>query len=170
MNLNETIRPWLLACGAQHGNNQAYEFRRPDDSTRQEEPYYVYMATRLLPAQDGSQTQSTKTGYDAHVSAWKQHIHTIQIDLYNTEDGMRELAEACLMAEHNDSIKSIYKNKCSFYQVVDITNETTFDGERVYYHHRLICQWFEGIEYTLDDINGIVETVIFDITVNDPPS
>lgn len=170
MNPNTTIRPWLLACGAQHGNNQAYEYRRPDDSSRQEEPYYTYKETRLLPAEDGRHAQTTKTGYDAHHSARKQHTHTWQIDLHNSEDGMRELAEACLMAQDNDSIKGIFKSKCSFVEVVDITNESTFDDERIYHHHRLICTFYENIEYTLTDIDGVVEDVTVSFIVNDPPN
>jgi hypothetical protein len=166
MNPNKVIRPWIIAGGKQFGIRYGYEYRRPDDDTKQEEKYFVYRLMSIVPDQDGIHSQNTKTGTTANFSARKSHINAFEIDLYNSEDGARELCALCVMAQHDQEIRDLFKNVggCSFLSNEGVENLTTWDNEIIEYHYRLTCLFYEGIEYNISKDNEVVESITFSMT------
>jgi hypothetical protein len=165
MNPNSTIRPWILATGKKFGIRFGYEYIRPDDATRQEEPHFVYRLLGSVPDEDGVRDNSTKTGNVVNSSKVKSHINTFQIDLYDSEDGARELNTMCIAAERDDEIKRFFDAAgCRFDRNEGVENLTTFDSERKHYHFRLICTFYENIAYSTSKqaVNDVTFTTTWD--------
>ncbi len=165
MNPDTSIRPWLLACGAQYGIREAHDYRFPDAKTRQHEMYCTYKMISSEPNQVGYQDLSTKSGYDVSWKSVQKWYTIVEIDLYNSQDGLFELA-SFVVAQNNKDISAIFNDQCSLIDVVSLTNESTFDDERIDYHHKLIVRFEEDIEFVLDEINAIVETIDTDDAID----
>lgn len=158
MNPLTTIRPWLLATGAQFGIREVYEIRKHDatDETRE-----MYCTWRIMGStnEDGEDVLdlSTASGNNTLSKYAETWLTTVQIDIYNSQNGIYELASMCSGINHQ-SVKALFEEKAALYSKV-ITDETTFDDERINYHHRLTCVFRENISNTLTQTNGVVDTI-----------
>ncbi|MCP4709219.1 MAG: hypothetical protein GY869_11390 [Planctomycetes bacterium] len=160
MNPNSTVRLWLLACGKQYGINNAHLIDFPDAKTRSDQdPYFVYKLVATQSGQVGTHDQSTASGYNASRSARKKHLTTVQVDLYDSQDGLYELASMCVALQSDPVIRGIFDNQAEFFEMTQCLDLSIKDGNRVDYHQRMICTFEENIEFTLEDTNAIVETI-----------
>jgi hypothetical protein len=165
MNPNKVIRPWIIAAGRDFGIRYGYPYRRPDDATKQEEIYFTYRITGSEPDETGRHSQDTKTGYTANLSARKSHVNLVRIDLYNSEDGIRELNAMCIAAQDDGDIRNIFTSVgCSFIENLGVADETTWDAEEINHHHVLTCSFYENVEYNISKDNEVVESITFSMT------
>jgi hypothetical protein len=172
MNPKNTIRPWLLACSIQGkiGATEAYETNAPDMSGKPEHIYFVYhvsvakQTTKHHPVR--SRTLPDPEGYDVVVSASQQWQTKVIVDLYNSENGLSELAGCAVAAESNEDVdiqKVLRSGGIEFVPgSAEVENKTTRDGTRFYYHHRMVCYFntVEGFRHT--KTNHRVDTVNLD--------
>jgi hypothetical protein len=165
MNPNETIRPWLLACGAQFGIRQAHEYIYPDAETRQTESYCTYQSVNGAQSQVGIEDLTTaNAAYTANIKGAREHVQRWQIDLYCSQNGLYELEAFCIAADQNQALRNIFDSGgCAFAGSEGVTNMTTFDSGKIDYHFRLICLFREFVEIGLDEINGEVEKIAMGI-------
>jgi hypothetical protein len=159
MNPNTTIRPWLLACGEQFGIRQAHEYRWSDAKTRQHEMYCTYQIISSTPRDSGTRDMSSSSGYDVSVKGIQQWVTRVQVDLYNSQDGLYELAAFCVGADHVPAIRSIFGGKCAFIGAVSVDDYSEFDDAVVDYHQRLICDFYENVEISITDVNSVVDSI-----------
>lgn len=178
MNPNTTIKPWLLACGKQFGIRKAFDFRWADSENRQEEVYCDYRMASATPEEVGQHNLSYANGYDHHRKGCMSYLITVEINLYNAEDGMYILEGCGVMAHHSEPLRRIFKNAgVAFVEVLNITDQSLFDDEEVEHHHRMVCTFRENAEMELTEVNAIVETIriqleagrkIYEITLPEP--
>ena len=171
MNPNTTIKPWLLACGKQLGIRQAHDYRWPDADTRQAEKYCTYRLMTSVPTQEGHESLNTATDHTAHRRSVQQWLTTIQIDMYNVEDGLYDLASFAVAADGNPAIRAIFGKKCAFRQALQVVNLTEADNDSdIRYHHQLTCTFIENPEITIDDANAVVDGILTNIDVINHPA
>lgn len=160
MNPQTTIRPWLLACSVQGGIGaiDAHETSHPDASGKPEHIYFVYnvegakQPTKHHPIR--SRSLPDPDGYDVVVSASQQWQTKVVIDLYNSQNGLSELAGCAVAAESSEDTDIQNVLRAGGIEFVagsaEIENKTTRDGTRFYYHHRMVCYFntTEGFRHT----------------------
>jgi len=143
MDLDETVRPWLVACGSHFGAREAYRYRRPDASTLMERPYFTYRLHNYTEDNIGKSFSServTQDGYDVFERSLQPWEKSVLIDLYDHEFGDDALAACCIAAQKDTDIRNALKIKnAEFKNCVAITDESTTDAVRAYYHHQMIC-------------------------------
>ncbi len=110
-------------------------------------------------------TRAGAASHDIDRRGVQQHSQTVQIDMYNSEDGMYELEAFGVAAHHSPDIRAIFTtNGCAFGQVLSVTNMTEFDSDAdIRYHHRMICTFTEFVDISLEEINAIVDSILTDI-------
>ena len=163
MNPNASVRPWLLAVGKQFGIRQAHDFHWPDADTRPKQMYCTYRLLKTVPVSAGHHNLSTNTGNTLHRKASKPYKTTVQIDLYNSQDGLYELAAMEVAAFTNPVIRNIFKTGGCAFKTSEITDETEFDAEVIDYHQRMVAVFEENVEVSLDEINGVVDEIELDL-------
>jgi len=165
MNPDAVIRPWLLGCGAPFGARHAHPYRWPDVSTRPETPYFTYRPVSASPdfANGFDQIHEIKNTYDA-ISTYQQHwTLQIQVDLFNSASGMSDLAGCAIAAKVEQSFLNLFvANNAAFSKVVSISDMTEEDAERIYYHQRMVCEWYTYMVYRHENINHVVTSVVLD--------
>ncbi len=116
----------------------------------------------------------TRAGTDSHDierRGYQAHSQTVQIDMYNSEDGLYELEAFGVAAHHSPDIRQIFDtNGCAFGHVLSVTNMTEFDNDAdIRFHHRMICTFTENVDISLTEINAIVDSIPTDIdTITHP--
>ena len=160
MNPETTIRPWLLACLDQFGCKRVEDYRWSDPSTRPEAVYCHYMMVSSEPNETGYRdlTADPSPSYNVNTRYGQAHTTTIQIDLYISPNGLYELA-ACAVGARTQKNTQIFEDYCAFKEVQSVTNESEYDDEDIYYHHRMICTFNENIEISITDINAFVDQI-----------
>lgn len=177
MNPNETIRPWLLACSLQGdiGAVEAFEIGAPDMSGKEEEIYFVYTVkgAQEIPKVTAISTNAPAsvypTDFDVYVSAAQQWKTRVEVEIFNSQNGMSELAGCFIAAQKDQDLINLF-NVHHVEPVVgsaEVQNLSTRDGERIYYHHKLTC-YFHTIEsFSHRKINHRVGTIVLgDSTLN----
>jgi len=157
MNPLVTIRPWLLATGQQFGIREVHEIRWHDADNK---PREMYCTWRLMGSEDegGEDIHNLTTASDndavsKYAESW---LTTVQIDLFNSQNGIYELASMCAGINH-ETIKLLFVHAALYSKT--ITDESTYDDERIYYHHRLVCVFRENISNTITETNGVVTKI-----------
>ncbi len=157
MNPLTTIRPWLLATGKQFGIREVHEIRWHDADNK---PGEMYCTWRIMGSEDepGEDVHNltTASGYNASSKYAQSWLTTVQIDLYNSQNGIYELASMCA-GLHHQTIKNLFVHDAFYSKVV--TDQSTFDDERINYHHQLVCVFRETIANEITVTNGVVETI-----------
>ena len=157
MNPNTTIKPWLIICGKQMGINEVHEYRWHDADNKNDEPYIVYQELNSDDEQEGDiHDLSSRSGDNTASMFAEPWLSTVQIDLYNSQNGINELA-ALVSSIYHDTIRP-YMRHLSLYSE-DVTDLTTWDDERINYHHRLECQFRENVAHELTETNQAVQVV-----------
>ena len=158
MNPLTTIRPWLLATGKQFGIREVHETHWHDADNKPDEMYCTWhiVGSEDEPGED-IHNLTTASGSNAVSKFAESWLTTIQIDLYNSQNGIFELASMCAGLNHT-SIKIVFEEKAALYSKV-VTNQSTFDDEEITYHHRLVCVFRETIANTITETNGVVDLV-----------
>lgn len=165
MNPNSTLRPWILACGRQFGIRSAHDYRYPDYDTRNREMFCTYKLVSEAPMQKGVLDLTGTTENTVNRSGSQAHRVTVQLDLYNSQDGMYELSAFGVAANKCQAIRKIFRDHgCSFLEVVKVDNASTFDDDIVNYHHVMTCTFEEMVEISLDEVNGVVKEI--DLTLD----
>jgi len=114
----------------------------------------------FVPSEEGTQDQSTKTANIATRSYWQAWIQTVQVDLFESQNGMYELAAMTIAAKRNPVFIQLFREHgCSFEGVTSVVNLSTFDDSRIDYHHRLTCTFSVTVEHSLDDANAVVDEI-----------
>jgi hypothetical protein len=169
MNPNTTLRTWILACGKQFGIRKAFYMRWPDALNRQHEMYATYRMLNCIPDQVGQQGLNSKTGYTVHRKGAQKHKYTCRIDLYNSEDGMYELAAFGVAAHHSPDVRQIFKDHGSmFIEVLEVVDDSFVDDEEILHHQYMICTFTDNVEISLDETNGVVEQINFNLESGSP--
>lgn len=165
MNPDNVIRPWLLGCGQAFGAQEAHLYRWADAKSRPEVPHFTYRPVRGAPdIRYGAVAKDTAVDtYDCQ-SEYQQHwTVTYQIDLYNSSTGFADLAGCCIGAGHEQAYKNIFQqNNAAFHGASEVTDLTETDGERAYYHHRVLCTFHTWFVYQHKNINHVVTDVVLD--------
>ena len=169
MNPDTTLRTWILACGKQFGIREATVYRWPDADSRQHEWYATYRMTSCVPDQVGIQRLNSKTGNTVHRKGAQKHKVTCRIDLFNSQDGLYELAAWGVAAHHSPDIRKIFTDHGStFIEVIEVIDDSTWDDEEIIYHHYMICTFTDNVEISLDETNGVVDTATFNLEEDSP--
>lgn len=169
MNPSTTIRPWLLACGNQYGINEAFFLRWPDESTRPETMFFTYRleSTRRTNGSPAWSDMSSKAGHSATLKAIQAHTTVARIDLYNSQNGLYELASCCLALSHIESLQQLLcDHGVSLGDISEITDDTDYDADEIIYHQYAILEFNENVEFALTFDNEVVDEVLFNIIVN----
>ncbi len=158
MNPLTTIRPWLLATGKQFGIREVHEMRWHDADNKPDEMYCTWriMGSEDEPGED-VHNLTTASGYNAASKFAESWLTTIQIDLYNSQNGIYELASMCAGLNHV-TINALFEEKAALYSK-EVIDQSTFDDERINYHHQLNCVFRETIANELTETNGVIETI-----------
>ncbi len=165
MNPHTTIRPWLLVCLKQFGCREVHDYRWPDADTRPENIYCTYRMVQSVPVSSTELDLTAEPGaYDVTTRRVNAFETTVQVDLYNSQDGLYELC-ACGVGANVQKIKEFFEGTCRFKEVSSVTNESEPDDEVWNYHHRLICTFNEFVEISITEINAYVEQI--DLTIDD---
>lgn len=91
----------------------------------------------------------------------REHKTAVKITLYNSQNGIYELAACAIGAQMSPAIQNIFKAKqCAFHEVLSINSESFIDNEKVLYKHVMLVDFYERIEISLTDVNGIVDDVL----------
>jgi hypothetical protein len=65
-----------------------------------------------------------------------------------------------LALERNDQLKRLFEVESAMYRGFDrVIDQTTYDADRIYLHHSFIVTFEQNISFELEHINGVVETV-----------
>ena len=169
MNPKTTVRLWLLACGKQYGINNAYLINATDAAARGDQgPYFVYKLVSYASGQVGHHDQSEADEYTAVRGARKRHLATIQVDLFDSQDGLYELASMCVALESDPTIKAIFDNQAEFQEMTQCVDLSTRDGLEFYYHQQMLCTFEINVEFELEEANAIVETILLQTEVDGP--
>jgi len=164
MNPDSTIRPWLVACGQYFGANDAYLYRLPDSKSRLETEYFTYEIVKMKPNINGKIRKTEALGdYGSTRAAVQPWTAIVQISIFNSENGMAELAECCVAAVDDTDIISIFKTgKVAFKSAISISDETEMNDDRLYHKHTLMCEFNTSINYQHPKTNDRIETVDID--------
>lgn len=163
MNPNETIRKWLLACGKQFGIRQAHDYRWSDADSRQHEMYFTYRIIESRPMQVGIEDASTLTSNTVNHKALQRWLTDVEIKLYNSQDGMFELASCFVGAQSIPSIRRLFGGYHSPPRNPVTTDESIIYDDDIDYIHKMIVQFEEEIEFIIDETNGSVDQI--DLTI-----
>lgn len=166
MNPDTTVRPWLLACGAQFGIRFAFDYRLPDDDTRQKEMYFTYEIVSTSSDETTFLRDDTyeEDSNDLVRKGCKEHLTVVKITLHNSKNGIYELAACTIGAQMSPALQSIFKAKqCAFHDVLSITSESFVDNEEVLYKHVMLVDFYDRVELSLTDVNAIVDDLKFNI-------
>jgi hypothetical protein len=167
MNPDTTIRPWIRACGKQFGVRVGEDYRWPDADSRQEEVYFEYKMTNASPEQTGQQDLSYADEYDYKRLGCQAYRVTVEITLYNAQDGMYILEGCGVAAHHSEPLRRLFKDAgVAFIEVQNITNQSTYDDEEINYEHQMVCAFREYAELELTEFNAVVETIRLQIDEN----
>lgn len=169
MNPKTTIVPWLDICGRQWGLEGIDEYRQTDPSGRPEHIHAGYRLKRAKPAQSesGLKRDRARGTYDITARAVREYIVDVVIDLFNSQNGLAELAGACVAADIDQSIRDLLKARgVSFRECVDVEDLTTYTAERVYYQHRLTCRFSTYYGYSLNKTNERIIAVDHEDAIN----
>jgi hypothetical protein len=161
MNPNSVIRPWLLACGAQFGVRYAFDYRWPDWDTVQEEPFFTYRLQSSDPDQTGFLIQADEKSGNNHVrTACKQHITSVDIRLYNAEDGLYILGACGLGAEMSQTLRDLFGSKgVQFYEIDNLQTNSQEADDEIFYVHSMQARFYERVELSLTATNGAVDEI-----------
>jgi hypothetical protein len=146
VDLNDTIRPWLVICGRQFGAKDAFRYRCPDESAQAERPYFTYRLDKFAPENIGKDNASSivtpPDGHDVNVRARQKWIATVQIDLHHHEFGDEILAACDIAAQRDNDIRNRLASKNAVaVSSSEITDMTEWDADRVYYHFRMLSKF-----------------------------
>jgi hypothetical protein len=139
-----TIVPWLLACGQKFGILDVYEQRCPDAGGRPEESYFVYRVRRARPNQPVAKIQQNALvgTYDIDVSARQEWSVELQVDLYNSQNGIAELAACCIAAQADQDILTLFGGRgVAFKGCLEISEDNEETADRIWYHHKMVCKF-----------------------------
>ena len=159
MNPNTTIRPWILACGKQFGVRNAFHYRWPDHDNKPDEIFCTYNLKRSVPEGDANpHNLTTASGNNAVEKGAQSWLTTVEIDMYNSQNGLYELSSFCVALQHHQSIMALFEDHAG---LVECSTEdmTEFDDEEINYKHRLTCVFRENVQHTLTNVNGAVDTI-----------
>jgi hypothetical protein len=157
MNPKTTIKPWLLACSEQGGIGavDAYETSAPEMSEELEDIYFVFQVTGGIPTRHTPMEKRSlpdPEGWDVEVSGtqfWKMQV---QVDLFNSQNGLSELAGCAVAAEKDQEFTDLFKaHGLSFVAgSAEVQNLTTRDETGFYHHHRMTCHFntTQGFKHT----------------------
>lgn len=157
MNPKTTIKPWLLACSDQGGIGavDAYETSAPEMSENVESIYFVFQVTGGVPTQHipiERRSLPDSSGWDVEISGFQHWKMQVQVDLYNSQNGLSELAGCAVAAEKDQEFTDLFKaHGLSFMGgSAEVRNFTTRDETNFYYHHRMTCCFntTEGFNHT----------------------
>jgi len=168
MNPNTTIRPWLLACGKQYGINEAFYIRWPDESTRPETMFFTYKLESTQ-RQDGPDTIDINegSGYSATYKSIQPFITRVRVDLYNSEDGLYELASCCAALSGIDILIRAMRDKgLALYDIVSIDDDTVADDFEINHHQFAVIDFVENVEIDLTFENEVVEEILYNLIIN----
>ena len=169
MNYEQTIRPWLLVCLRSFGVKEVYGYRLPDESTRPQEPYAIYTPVSSYPVQVGIQNLTTApaSDNDVNIRMAQEHETRIRVDYYDSPNGLYEIA-SCAVAARSQKIRDIFLPECAFKDVELLNDNTTFDSERIDYHHTMVVVFREFVECNIVDVNALIDQIDLNINSNHP--
>ena len=169
MNPDTTIRPWLLAAAKyiNVGTSQAHDYRYKDATTRPGDIYFEYMVKSSKEESMGGEDLSTiATNTVTHVKA-KRWFTTAEIKLFNSQNGMQELAEICVGGQMDNTLRLIFSGKCSPPRNCTIENESIVHDDRTEYVHKLVCVFAENIVFEHVETNASVDQIDLTLEAGD---
>jgi hypothetical protein len=149
------------------GAVEAFEIAAPDMSGKEEEIYFVYTVKSANEQPKVSPINTSElpaTGvYDVVVSASQQWKTRVEIELFNSQNGISELAGCFIAAQVDQDLMNLFTAHGiePVMGSAEVYNESTRDGARIYYHHKMVC-YFQTVEsFSHNKINHRVGTVAF---------
>lgn len=167
MDPNTTIRPWLLACGNQYGINEAFYLRWPDESTRPETMFFTYRFVGMQSGQPASYNLNSGDGYSATYRTAQPWKTRVRIDLYNSRDGLYELASCCAGLDGIEILQRIFKDGgVGGFEIVELEDDTEYDADEIVYHQHIELDFNENVELSLSFDNEVVEEILFTLNID----
>jgi hypothetical protein len=165
MNPLTTIRPWLLATGKQFGIREVHEMRWHDADNKPREMYCTWRIMNSIDEGDDDVVfnLSTASGNNLVSKYAETTLTTVNIDLYNSQNGVYELKSMCA-GIHHQSIRALFEEKAALISKV-VTDESTWDDERIDYHQQAVLVFRENVANQITETNGVVTTI--DIQLDD---
>jgi len=159
MNPNTSIRPWLLACGAQLGINSAYDHHNDDADTRRAEKFFTYRVVSTEPKAAGVLNLNAKTGNNLARRGCMSFRTTVEITLHNCQDGVYILGACWVGANHSPDIRGLLSSSGAIKDVLLINDESIVNDGDIEYIHRMIVTFDEWIEISIDEINSVIDDI-----------
>jgi len=167
MDPNVTIRPWLLACGKRYGINEAFYLRWPDESSRPETMFFTYRFLGMTSKQPVSYNLNSGSGYSATYKTEQPWMTSVRVDLYNSQDGLYELASCCAGLDGIEILKRIFSSKgIGGFELVELEDDTDFDADEIMYHQHMVLSFNENVSLALTFDNEVVEEINFNLIIN----
>lgn len=166
MDPNTTIRPWLLACGNQYGINEAFYLRWPDESCRPETMFFTYRFEGMSSGEPAKYNLSTGSGYSANYKSVGPWLTRIRVDLYNSQDGLYELASLVEAIKGIPPITALFKAQNIGGHILDeLEDDTDYDADEIEYHQHLVVSFHENVEFALTFDNEVAEEILFTLNI-----
>lgn len=165
MNPNETIKPWLLACGKSLGIREAHEYLWKDASTRPQEPYFVYrtLGTKPDPGLPVERRTLTAEEWDVVIAGGRHWPIVVEIRLFRAENGMADLAACACAAGIDPDIISIFKRQGVEYKdCIKIDNVSTATATITNFEFVMFCVFHTWMGFTHTKFNHRVGSVNID--------
>ena len=167
MNPDATIRAWLLAAAAAVEDNETtgitevHHLRWPDENRRADEPYITYALLSMEKKEDGHNQINTADGTTLSRRHMRTYDTLARIDIYNYQQGLSMLAQFDVAASM-DVISQLFVG-VAYKDVIEIIDDTTHDDHRIDYHQHMIVKFEEKAEIILDETNGVVERILWNL-------
>lgn len=167
MDLDRTVRPWLVACGKHFGANEAFRYRDPDESAGIERPYFKYRLERFAPAnigRDRSSSLVTEAGNDVDVQSRQMWLATIEVRLLHFKFGCEGLAWCSVAAEGGDQdiVDLLADRNANYKRAVKVEDETEYDSDDFYYDFKMTCEFHTWVYFKHKKTNFRVTDVDID--------
>jgi hypothetical protein len=169
MNPETTIRPWLIACNSEGGIGAVDFFDTAAPESDDLNIYFVYTVYAAVPNHERpiAKQKSAEGSYDATVSGAQEWTWNVKIEIFNSQNGLAELAGIAVAAEIDQDLKNLFKaSGVKFKDVLTVKNKSTRDGNRFFYRHEMEVNFNALAKFTHVKRNYRVSAVSVDGAVD----
>jgi hypothetical protein len=111
---------------------------------------------------------NTGSEFSATYRAIQPWTTMVRVDLYNSEDGLYELASCCAGLDGIEVLQRIMRSGgVGGFEMIELEDDTDFDADEIIYHQHMVLEFNENVELALTFDNEVVEQILFELTINE---
>jgi hypothetical protein len=106
-------------------------------------------------------------GYSAIYKVAQPWLTTVRVDLYNSENGLYELASCCTGLDGIEILQRILSSKgVGGFELKSLEDDTGFDDDEIIHHQYMVLEFNENVELALTFENEVAEEILFNLIIN----